>query len=163
MHYCFFLLLLDWIIFHDQPVPCRHCHSVFRDQASRNGQDESRKGQISKLVHFEQFHHVRNDQLLPSNFETHSSLAEKNFQQIKKGLQGYEVKVNLDLLLANFCRFLSFSHITSCCRRLAKREQELMEQKIAGKLQNYNVMKNVSTHSIISAPDGRLSIVSLLM
>lgn len=40
-------------------------------------------------------------------------------------------------------------------RRLAKKEQELMEKKGAGKLQNYNVMKNVSTHSIISAPEGK--------
>ena len=38
-------------------------------------------------------------------------------------------------------------------RRLAKKEQELLEKKGAGLLQNYNVMKNVSTHSIISAPD----------
>lgn len=43
-------------------------------------------------------------------------------------------------------------------RRLAKKEQELMEKKGAGKLQNYNVMKNVSTHSIISGPDGRFFI-----
>ena len=41
-------------------------------------------------------------------------------------------------------------------RRLAKKEQQLMQQKGAGKLQNYNVMKNVSTHSIINAPDGKL-------
>ena len=40
-------------------------------------------------------------------------------------------------------------------RRLAKKEQQLLEKKGAGKLQNYNVMKNVSTHSIISAPDGK--------
>jgi len=40
-------------------------------------------------------------------------------------------------------------------RRLAKKEQQLMQQKGAGKLQNYNVMKNVSTHSIINAPDGK--------
>ena len=39
-------------------------------------------------------------------------------------------------------------------RRLARKEQELLEKKGAGLLQNYNVMKNVSTHSIISAPDG---------
>ena len=38
-------------------------------------------------------------------------------------------------------------------RRLAKKEQELLDKKGAGLLQNYNVMKNVSTHSIISAPD----------
>ena len=38
-------------------------------------------------------------------------------------------------------------------RRLAKKEQELLEKKGAGLLQNYNVMKNVSTHSIIRAPD----------
>ena len=40
--------------------------------------------------------------------------------------------------------------------RLNKKEQQLMQQKGAGKLQNYNVMKNVSTHSIINAPDGKL-------
>ena len=45
-------------------------------------------------------------------------------------------------------------------RRLAKKEQQLMEQKGAGKLQNYNVMKNVSTHSIINAPDGKLLLYS---
>jgi hypothetical protein len=39
-------------------------------------------------------------------------------------------------------------------KRLAIKEQNLMEQKGAGKLQNYNVMKNVSTHSIINAPAG---------
>ena len=40
--------------------------------------------------------------------------------------------------------------------RLVKKEQALLEKKGAGKLQNYNVMKNVSTHSIINAPDGKL-------
>ncbi len=40
-------------------------------------------------------------------------------------------------------------------KRLVKKEAELMEKKVAGKLQNYNVMKNVSTHSIINAPDGK--------
>ena len=34
------------------------------------------------------------------------------------------------------------------------KEQKLNEQKGAGKLENYNVMKNVSTHSMINAPDG---------
>ena len=29
-----------------------------------------------------------------------------------------------------------------------------MDKKGAGKLENYNVMKNVSTHSMINAPDG---------
>ena len=47
-------------------------------------------------------------------------------------------------------------------RRLAKKEQQLMEQKGAGKLQNYNVMKNVSTHSIINAPDGKLTLKYLI-
>ena len=34
------------------------------------------------------------------------------------------------------------------------KEQNLMDKKGAGKLENYNVMKNVSTHSMINAPDG---------
>ena len=45
-------------------------------------------------------------------------------------------------------------------RRLAKKEQQLMEKKGAGKLQNYNVMKNVSTHSIINAPDGKPDLIN---
>ena len=39
-------------------------------------------------------------------------------------------------------------------KRLAMKEQNLMDKKGAGKLENYNVMKNVSTHSMINAPDG---------
>jgi hypothetical protein len=40
-------------------------------------------------------------------------------------------------------------------RRLARKEKLLLEKKCAGKLENYNVMKNVSTHSIINASEGK--------
>ncbi len=38
--------------------------------------------------------------------------------------------------------------------RLAAKEKRLVEKQCAGKLKNYNVMKNVSTHSMISSVDG---------
>ena len=40
-------------------------------------------------------------------------------------------------------------------RRLARKEKILLEKKVAGKLENYNVMKNVSTHSMINASEGQ--------
>jgi len=37
---------------------------------------------------------------------------------------------------------------------LARKEKVLLEKKCAGKLENYNVMKNVSTHSMINVSEG---------
>ena len=39
-------------------------------------------------------------------------------------------------------------------QRLANKERDLLEKQSAGKLKNYNVMKNVSTHSMINSVDG---------
>ena len=50
------LLLSDRFIFHDQPLPGCNRHPVFRDEASRNCQDESGARQISVLVNAQQFH-----------------------------------------------------------------------------------------------------------
>ena len=63
------------------------------------------------------------------------------------------IKLIAHLLRKAFCKARK-AYKAMRTRRLARKEQELLEKKGAGKLQNYNVMKNVSTHSIISAPDG---------
>jgi len=41
-------------------------------------------------------------------------------------------------------------------RQLKHKEKVLLEKKDTGKLQNYNVMKNVSTHSMVNVNDGEL-------
>ena len=46
---------------------------------------------------------------------------------------------------------------TMRARHLEKKELDLLEQQSAGKLKNYNVMKNVSTHSMINTVDGKNS------
>ena len=43
-------------------------------------------------------------------------------------------------------------------RRLAQKEKMLLEKQDQGKLKNYNVMKNVSTHSMINSADGKKSL-----
>ena len=40
---------------------------------------------------------------------------------------------------------------------LEHKEKKFMEQKEHGKLENYNVMKNVSTHSMVNVNDGKHS------
>jgi hypothetical protein len=41
-------------------------------------------------------------------------------------------------------------------KHLQNKEKKLIEQKDQGKLDNYNVMKNVSTHSMVNVNDGKL-------
>ena len=40
-------------------------------------------------------------------------------------------------------------------KHLKNKEKKLIEQKEHGKLENYNVMKNVSTHSMVNVHDGK--------
>ena len=40
-------------------------------------------------------------------------------------------------------------------KHLESKEKRLIEQKEHGKLENYNVMKNVSTHSMVNVNDGK--------